>query len=180
MNEANILVLCANKNSIESMKAINIIQEFCNKTLHPIGFENWNKINIYYAGMDLSDITILSQPIIVFADRQIPIIQKILPDEIGNLKNHKLPEYIEKTLKKNLQFFDIILNEYCPVVIHLEWTLQPIDFEIIFSTLKPNGFFINPTQISQKDKNYQNYPFQKFTNIKSLKVGYGSWSLYMN
>jgi len=175
MNEANILVLCANKNSIESMKAINIIQEFCNKTLHPIGFENWNKINIYYTGIDLSDITILSQSTIDFTDRQIPIVQKILPDEVGNLKNHKLPEYIEKTLKKNLQFFDIILNENCPVVIHLEWTLQPIDFEIIFSTLKPNGFFINPT--SQKDKNY---PFQKFTNIKSLKVVNGSWSLYIN
>ena len=177
MNEANILVLCANKNSIESMKAINVIQEFCNKTLHPIGFENWNKINIYYAGMDLSDITILSQPIIYFADRQIPIVQKILPDEIGNLKNQKLPEYIEKTLKKKLQFFDIIMNEYCPVAIHLEWTLQPIDFEIILSTLKPNGFFINPTIMSQKRKNY---PFKKFTNIKSLKVVNGSWSLYMN
>jgi len=177
MNEANILVLCANKNSIESMKAISIIQKFCNKTLHPIGFENWNKINIYYTGIDLSDITILSQPIIDFTDRQIPIVQKILPDEIRNLKDHKLPEYIEKTLKKNLQFFDIILNENCPVVIHLEWTLQPIDFEIILSTLKPNGFFINPTIMSQKRKNY---PFKKFTNIKSLKVGYGNWSLYIN
>lgn len=178
MNEANILVLCANKNSIESMKAINIIQEFCNKTLS-IGCEDWNKINIYYSGIKLSNITISSQPTLEFADRQIPIVQKILPDEVGNLKNHKLPEYIEKTLKKNCKFFDIIINETCPIALHLEWTLHPIDFETIFSTLKPNGFFISITSVSQYER-FKNYPFQKFTNIKSLKVGYGNWSLYIN
>lgn len=175
VKEANILVLCADKTSIESMRAINIIQEFCNKTLE-IGCQHWNKINIYYSGMNLSHITISSEPTLEFADRQIPIVQKILPDEVGNLKKRKLPEYIEKTLKKNLQFFDIIINEFCPIAFHLKWTLHPKDFEAIFSTLKPNGFFISITGIEK----FKNYPFQKFKKFKSLKVGYQNWIMGLN
>ena len=53
---ANILILCANKTTVESYKALKILQEFCANTTVP-GCKNWERIDIYYTGLNLLETT---------------------------------------------------------------------------------------------------------------------------
>jgi hypothetical protein len=120
---ATILVLCANKRSVESYKALKIIQEFCANTDVP-GCKYWEKIDIYYAGLNLLDTT--RMPNTTFDEQGnreitpwgmkiprnsnlgvIPVTHQLLPNELGDLKSNMLPEIFPKA-------FDIIINENCP------------------------------------------------------------------
>jgi len=120
---ANILVLCANKTTIESYKALKILQEFCANTTVP-GCKHWERIDIYYTGLNLLTTANMPRETIHQEGAKeitpwgmklprntntgiIPVTHQILPDEIGNLKSNMLPEIFPK-------FFDVIINENCP------------------------------------------------------------------
>lgn len=177
MKEINILILCADENSIKNLKTINIMKQFCNTNV--LKCDYWNKIHFYYSGMNLSRAILTNLQNSVCIHKNIPIVHTILPDNVANLKNHKLPEYVKTHLHKNTpRFFDIIINEYCPMANHLSWTVQPQDLVVILSTLKKNGLFINPKKLSQK----QGYSpiFQPFTKLTTLQINMSPLDLYIN
>lgn len=174
----NILVLCANQPSIIKQKAITIITEFSKSLLSLKEYKTWN---IYYSGINLSSST-LSTFTIQCEKQKITIHYKILPDNVGNLKTHQLPIYVQNTLKSSSpRFFDIIINENCPAAQHLEWTILPVDLAIIFETLKSNGYYIENTTSIQHHANtsYQTV-YDLFLNvISSLHVNkFSNWSLF--
>lgn len=177
MKEINILILCANETSIKNLKTMNIMKQMCDTNV--LKCDHWTKIHFYYSGMDLSRAILTNLQNSVFIHENIPIVHTILPDNVANLKNHKLPEYIKTHLhKKTPRFFDIIINEYCPMANHLSWTVQPQDLVVILSTLKKNGLFINPKKLSQK----QGYSpiFQPFTKLTTLQINMSLLDLYIN
>lgn len=177
MKEINVLVLCADENSIKNLKTMNIMKSFCDSNV--LKCDHWSKIHFYYTGMNLSSAILTNLQNSVFIHKNIPIVHTILPDNVANLKNHKLPEYVKTHLhKSNPRFFDIIINEYCPMANHLTWTVQPQDLVVILSTLKKNGLFINPKKLSEK-QGYSSI-FQTLTCLTTLQVSKSSLDLYIN
>lgn len=172
----NILVLCANQSSITKHKATTIISEFSKSLLALKGFKTWN---VYYSGINLSSLPSTTTTI-QCQEQKIKIQHKILPDNVGNLKTHQLPVYVQNTLKSpSPRFFDIIINENCPAVQHLKWTILPVDLAIIFETLKSNGYYIENTTSFQHHANtsYQTV-YDLFLNVVSLHVSkFSNWSL---
>jgi hypothetical protein len=177
MKEINILILCADENSIKNLKTMNIMKQMCDTNV--LKCDYWNKIHLYYSGINLSHEILTNLQNSVCIHKNIPIVHTILPDNVANLKNHKLPEYVKTHLhKSNPRFFDIIINEYCPMANHLTWTVQPQDLVVILSTLKKNGLFINPKKLSQKQGYFP--IFQSFTKLKTLQINMSPLDLYIN
>ena len=53
---ANILILCANKQTVDSYKGLKILQDFCANPAVP-GCMYWQRIDIYYTGLNLLETT---------------------------------------------------------------------------------------------------------------------------
>ena len=88
---ANILILCANKQTVDSYKGLKILQEFCANTTVP-GCKYWEEINIYYTGEKLLDTTnIPTGTIDENGDRQINSWTMKLPRNPGTSKSGTIP-----------------------------------------------------------------------------------------
>lgn len=151
---ANILILCANKSSVDKYKALKILQEFCASTT-VVGCKYWEKIDFYYTGLNLLRTTNMPRETIdQNGNREItpwgmkiprntntgmiPVTHQLLPDEIGNLKMRMLPEVFPK-------FFDVIINENCPRQDNPDgFAITPAELTtLINGSLKLDGFYID-------------------------------------
>jgi len=157
---ANILILCANKSTIDNYKALKILQEFCASTT-VAGCKYWEKIDFYYTGLNLLTTTNMPRETIdANGNREItpwgmkiprninigmiPITHQLLPDEIGDLKMKMLPEVFPK-------FFDVIINENCPRQDNPSgFAITPSELtQLINGSLKLDGFYIDKAKADE-------------------------------
>ena len=180
----NVLILCADKESIEVQKGAKIVLD-CIKTLEEnkklSSVKNWDVINFYYTGDKLTPELneLLLGDSIIIDEKKITITYQVLPEDFLNLRNLNMEELIQKIPNR----FKFILNENCP---RADFGIKPNHlYKIINELLVLDGYYIDKhsaiEHFSQTgyDSIYKNLIelIQKDVTISELKTD-NIWSIF--
>ena len=161
-NIKNILILCANNDSTSNLKGLNIIRKFFD-----LKHENWHYLNMVYVGNQLDVITHLKTSYIkINKDNNFDIVLKRMTNKYdfeivsSNVINLDLKELTEEDFKNILHNakFDIILNEFCPMLDGHSWTFKPEHLiKILNTNLKSDGYYIDSLGARKNFTNFKEF-----------------------
>ena len=123
----NVLILCADDASFRRKKSKDIIKSYLLKENNDV-----EHINMFYTGLSLSKNTNYNEYVHLDNHKTVEIHHIVLPRKFRNLN------FISKNKYDEINF-DIVINEYCPFFVLLDY----LD-EIMDNQMKPNGILINP------------------------------------
>lgn len=135
----NILVLCANNESIQILKSVKIVLA-CIKNLDLKNINNWDEINFYFNGININPEiqNFLFDDYVNINEKSIIIKYKILSNHYNDLTKLDTKDLIHFMGNNK---FNFILNENCP---RSNFGIQPQHlFKIINDLLLLDGYYID-------------------------------------
>lgn len=166
----NVLILCTDDASFRRKKSKDVIKTYLSKENNDV-----EHINMFYTGLSLSDTMNYNEYIHLNNNKRVEMHYINLPKKFRNL------DFMSNNIYNNDIKFDIVINEYCPFSVLLDYLDKILDNNDKFSQ---NGILINPYSW-EKAKASKNFPgiseknfYKNWKDIDAFNTENVGWTSY--